>query len=283
MDIINLNTYVITLNKNLILDKLSQFYKLNPQIVNGILYSKNLTDLNIKNINTNLLPKSIIGCALSHIKCWKKHILKLNNYTLILEDDFFIKNKNLLKNIDKLINFYILNTPKDFDILYLGYISGSCIKKYFTLSNNINNYKNINKYIEIPELHLGLHSYIISNRGIVNLLNKLDKKKINFHLDYYIQSLASKNKLITYAIKDRLFFQTSTYLTKSNNISKFKCSLFQNYYIDEFVTLNYLFNVSILSIYDFDINLWFIIILIFILLNLYTIIRCINFKKRNNI
>lgn len=274
MNIITLNTNIITLKKSNTLKNINDINDLNPVIIKGIdgkLIEKN--NYNLKYFNSMFLPKSVIGCAMSHIKCWKKHILKNNNYTLILEDDFFI-NKDILNDykqkykkqkINNLIKFFILNTPKDFDILYLGFISGNYLQKYFNLISYTNKSKNINDLIEKPLLHLGLHSYILSNNGILKLLNNINNNKINFHLDYYIQKLASKNILNTYSLKNRLFYQTSTYIPNiSQNISYIICPFFKNYFIDEYVTLNYILNVSLLSIFNININLWIIFLIVII-------------------
>lgn len=280
MNNIELNTYIITLKKNEINDKINTIKNLNPKIIQGI--NGNLLsndNYNLKYFKSLFLPKSVIGCAMSHIKCWKKHILKLNNYTLILEDDFFIddlvfneyKSNENIKNLNDLIKYFISQTPKNFDILYLGYISGNIINTYFNFINNTNKYKNINTLIEKSQINLGLHSYIISNSGIIKLLDNINTTKINFHLDYYIQKLSSQNILNTFCLKKRLFYQTSTYISNiSNNISNFKCPFFKTYFIDNYVTLNYLFNVSIFVLFDFNINLW--IIFLFILINIFLII-----------
>ena len=262
---INLNTYVITLNKNK--EDFKEYNILNPKIIKGINGKKNKKN-NLENnnfSNINLLPKSTIGCALSHIKCWKKHIFKNNNYTLILEDDFFIEDKSLILNLKNIIKFFISHTPKDFDILYLGYIGGNFINKCFDILNKSKNYNDINSYIAKPSIALGLHSYIISDSGVIKLLNNIKNNKINFHLDYYIQSLYSKNILNSYITKPRLFYQTSTYNNNSLNTTYYKCPFFTTCYIDKYVNLNYLFNVSLLQIFNYNISIWIIcIFLIFI-------------------
>ena len=284
---ITLNTNIITLDKKKITNKIEQYKKLDPIVVNGFNGSnlhKNINPYEIKYFNYNYMPYSVIGCAISHIKCWKKHILLSNNYTLILEDDFFINNdallrlKNIFKinNLNKIIEILIHLTPKDFDILYLGYISGSIIKNYFKLTNNSLPQKNINEFIEIPNISLGLHSYIVSTKGVIKLLNYIKNNKINFHIDYYIQKLASNNKLITYSLKERLFYQTST--CKINPIANFittnlKFPLLNNLYLDEYVSVNYLFNILLFRIYNIEFTLWLIFLFIIILIILIQLIK----------
>lgn len=267
--IIKLDTYIITLNKSY--DDFKEYNILKPQIikgVNGKLLCKEKNKLDLSNFNNPFLTKSIMGCALSHIKCWKRHKLNNNTYSLILEDDFFIEDKSLLDNLNKLIKFFISQTPIDFDILYLGSISGKLIETCFKLLGKTNDRTYINKFIYKPLISLGLHSYIISDRGSINLLNNIKQNKIKFHLDYYIQSLSSKKLINTYITKPRLFYQTSTYNSISLNTNNVKFPFFYDYYIDKYVSLNYLLNVNIGQIFEFNISVWFLLFIIFIFLNI---------------
>lgn len=275
--IINLNSYIISLDKNI--SEFKEYSILKPEIVTGINGKTLRSDLiDLRYFNNNLLPKSVIGCALSHIKCWKKHKLKSNNYSLILEDDFFIKDKSLLNNLDKIIKFYISQAPKDFDILYLGSISGNLIRNCFNILNKVNDFKIINSYIYRPVISLGLHSYILSDSGIIKLLNNIENNKITFHLDYYIQTLSSKNVINTYITNPRIFYQTSTYnLNISQNISNIKCPFFNEYFIDEYVSLNYLLNVSLFTFHEININLWIIFLFV---INLFIVFKIIKKYKK---
>lgn len=281
---INLNTYIITLNK--LIEDFKEYTELNPVIIKGIDGKKNnKNSLENNNFNKlNLLPKSVVGCALSHIKCWKKHILKKNNYTLILEDDFFIEDKTLFNNLQNIIKFFISQTPTDFDILYLGYIGGNFINNCFNILNKSNTYLDINSYIAKPSIALGLHSYILSDSGIVKLLSNIENNKINFHLDYYIQSLYSKNLIKSYITKPRIFYQTSTYNNISLNSVYYKCPFFTDYYIDKYVNLNYLLNVSLFQIYDYNISIWILFICLFIILSIIKVYKKYNLCniKNNN-
>ena len=57
-------------------------------------------------------------------------------------------------------------------------------------------------------------------------------------------------------------------MSNSSLSSSFKCPLFKNIFIDEYVSLNYVTNVSLFSIMDYDFSIWiiFIIIISFIIL-----------------
>ena len=98
----------------------------------------------------------------------------------------------------------------------------------------------------------------LSINGILNI----KQNKIQFHLDYYIQSLASKKLINTYITQPRIFYQTSTYNSISLNTNNIKFPFFYYYYIDKYVSLNYLLNVNIGQIYEFNISVWILLIII---------------------
>jgi GR25 family glycosyltransferase involved in LPS biosynthesis len=277
--IYKLNTYIITLNKtsNDFLD----YNELNPIIikgVNGNQLNKKKHTINFSYFNNIFLPNPVIGCALSHIKCWKTHILNNSTYTLILEDDFFIEKK-LIKGIGikQLIDIYLAHTPNDFDILYLGCISGKFVKNFFKIMGKTNNYKQINDFIAKPEIALAMHSYIISDSGVIKLLNAINNKKISFHIDTYIQSLSSQGILNTYITIPRLVYQSSTYTNTSSLATIVKCPLFNNMYIDKYVSVNYIMNVSLFSFLDFNFSIW---ILFLILIYVIIILKLKSYVKK---
>lgn len=274
-----LQTYIISLTKTY--NEFVEYKELNPQIIKGIDGKKLDKKKHKTYFNNNFLSKSVMGCALAHIKCWKKHILNNNTYTLILEDDFFMENDNIKKfGIKNLINIYLSHTPKDFDILYLGSISGSFITNFFKLKKQTNIYKDINEFIAKPELALATHSYILSDSGIVKLLNAIENKKITFHIDTYIQNLASQNLLNTYITKPRLIYQTSTYMNTSSISTIIKCPFFNNIFIDKYVSLNYIMNVCLFSIFDYDFSIWIIFILLIFIIIISKIIKKNNIIKK---
>jgi len=276
----NLNTYIISLNKTK--NDFQQYKLFNPIIIKGIngeLLNKQINNISYSYFNSLFLPKSVMGCALAHIKCWKKHIFNKNNYTLILEDDFFIELDSEIDNIIKeigfnnLINIYLSHTPNDFDILYLGSLSGSFIKSCFKILNKTSKYKKINNFIAKPDIALGLHSYIISDSGVIKLLNSINNCKINFHIDTYIQSLSSMGILKTYITIPKLIYQTSTYQNNSTLSTFIKCPLFQNIYIDKYFSLNYILNVSLFSILSYNFSIWIIFLILISIIIIKKIIK----------
>ena len=169
-----LTSYVISLNNPKELSiKLKDEYNLNPILIDGI-NGKKLSKDEIKKNTTpfysNFGPKSIIGCAMSHIKTWKIFLETKDELCIIFEDDVVFEKRF------KYFKKYIHNTPSNFDILLLG-----CL---FCNNDFIDNIK-INKYINTPSITAGLHAYVLSRKGAHNLLFLIENK-INNHIDVMI-------------------------------------------------------------------------------------------------
>ena len=154
----------------------------------------------------NFTPKSVIGCALSHILCCK-HILEnyvknndgLNNNSsfkdktlyLIMEDDAFPKynKEDFYKELNKSICEITLLDP-DWEIIQLHSDGPFPTEKTFSTHY----------------LSGSTAAYLISEKG----LNKMLKQKAYGHLDFEIQNFITFNK---YRVKNNLFYtdeKTST-------------------------------------------------------------------------
>ena len=111
------------------------------------------------------------GCYLSHLNIYKK-IKKdnKNGYTIIFEDDFLIKSSDLINDAKKAID--ILNSKNiNFDFLFLGNLKDNHGENIADNLYYLN--KNINLY--------GTHGYIINNKNIDKIIDKLNiiKKPID--------------------------------------------------------------------------------------------------------
>jgi glycosyl transferase family 25 len=115
----------------------------------------------------NSLEYGQIGCAYSHIKLWEKCLKLPYKYFIILEDDTIIPNKFKEK-----INCIIENSPKIWDIIYLGgcYVKGKLVNKQFIKPTSL-----YGKY------NLCTHAYIINKKSIPKLLKKM--KPIEYPID----------------------------------------------------------------------------------------------------
>ena len=220
---------------------------------------KKLTNNKIEK-NTTLLyslfgSKNSIAIAMSHMKAWKTFLKTNQPYTIIFEDDVIIDS-----NFSDKLKINLKNTPKDFDLLYLGCFG--CQKSANTLSiifsflgeGNID-YRTINKFINKPFIAVALHAYVISRQGAIKLL-KLLEGKIYYYLDYCIQNLSSNNLINVYSLNERIAFQTSTdsdiSSTASNSHPLLLNKSLSKFYIDEKCRASYLTTVSIFRIGEFN-------------------------------
>lgn len=179
----NIDLYVITLGKEERLENIkNQQKKINNKIqIFDAVYGLKLDVNDLKNNNIlsdeNTLSKDYkrkmgeIGCYLSHLNIYKK--IKEDNkngYTIIFEDDFLIKSDDLINDAKKAID--ILNSKNiNFDFLFLGNLKDNhgenIADNLYYLDKNINLY--------------GTHGYIINNKNIDKIIDKLNiiKKPID--------------------------------------------------------------------------------------------------------
>ncbi|EKT57307.1 glycosyltransferase family 25 protein [Providencia sneebia] len=159
-----MNTFIINLSerndrKKFMLDQLNNL-KLDYQFIEAIDGRKlsgdeiNKVALNFKD---SYLTKGEIGCALSHLKVYKKIIDEKIDIALILEDDAILPSNietiiNEIKAIDnnQKPNIYLLSNAKKFI-------------KNEKLSNNIYRIKDAS----------AAHAYIINAKAAKNLISKL--------------------------------------------------------------------------------------------------------------
>lgn len=265
------DTYVLSLHKpTKLLSKLRKC-NLHPILfpaTNGKLLDHNTIQHYTTPLYSMFGPKSAIGCAISHISIWKKFLKSNKQYAIIFEDDIIFKQKNFKKKI----LFYLSNTPKDFDILYLGCFGSNPNNTFFnsimTLLNKSNTFSQINKYIIKPKVALATHAYILSKSGAEKLVNLL-QGQIHNHIDFCIQSLSKQNLINTYVTNPRLVYQTSTNNGVSQNISNSYPILFNHilsqFYVDHFVKASYITTLSIFRLHSFNVSISNILLLILLL------------------
>ena len=174
------------------------------------------------------LTKGGAGCALSHRKVWNMIRYTPNIHTaLILEDDVTIEDKKLFK---QQIHNTIIDAPRDFDILFIGYHPASI--KYIEHANNKEA-----KYFKSAKTY-GLFGYVVTKKGADKLL-KINQ--IDYQIDTEIARCTKKYGLKTYLVRpsDRIIHsepsETSTSGTdiQLNHIEGFVSnSAFHNVFYD---------------------------------------------------
>jgi GR25 family glycosyltransferase involved in LPS biosynthesis len=276
-----MKTYIISLNKpDKLINQLNDI-GLEPTLFNGV----NGKTINLNTIKQhfnpiwfNVGPVAALGCAMSHLSVWKTFLKTKQQFCLILEDDVIFEKDFSKEKIKQVV----LDTPTDFDILYLGCFNSPTFVYAMTLllmNKNTNNTCK-SKLVKNTDVALATHAYIISRKGAKKLIKLLDHN-INNHIDFCIQRLNKNNLIKSYTLKNKIIHQTSTdggyaplrqnensriKVPHSTNVINQHPILLQNIlskiYIDKHVTCDYLFTVSFMQIDDFTFNLTSILFLL---------------------
>lgn len=207
---------------------------------------------------------SMIGCFLSHKKCWEKMVENGDEYAMILEDDALLV-PTFQKDIKDTLNELITNGNWDF--LYVGCF-GACEKdqKYDFISYlqkistlRIFNSKKIcnNKYSFIPESPIGFHCYILTQDCARKMLKLFDK--VNYHVDVAFM-LENKN-FNTYACKKNLAYQfsTSKHSTQTEEFPVILNSVLDSVKCSKGISYSYYFSSPIISLGKFNVTIFLII------------------------
>jgi GR25 family glycosyltransferase involved in LPS biosynthesis len=151
-----------------------------------------------KRISESQLTRGMLGCYLSHLELYKKHV-NSGRPLLIFEDDAGFKQdiSNIVTNIK--------DFPKDWDIILLGTVR---LIKSTDLSNDWN------KVYEF----WGLQGYIINNKGMKKVIE--NAFPIQEQLDHHLGKLARMGILNIYAHKQNMVIQTSVYSTIQMNVTE---------------------------------------------------------------
>lgn len=235
--------------------------------VNGSELSHNDLKQQCTPVYSPLGPKSAVGCAMSHINVWKRIADdKQNEHAAIFEDDVIFVD-------DFKWRWQRVDTTQPFDVLYLGCFNSPFFRTIFSLLGmTTRNYKESPQHpnkscVYTPKVALGTHAYVLSRRGAKKLLDHLQHKIYN-HIDFSIQSLASRGILHTLAVHPRLVYQTSTFAASSSlNVQSRHPLLInllvQNIGLDECVTADYILNLSIVRLGNtgVHINIWSLVFL----------------------
>jgi GR25 family glycosyltransferase involved in LPS biosynthesis len=233
--------------------------------VNG----KALTDKDIRENTTpgygKVCPRTIIGCAMAHMRAWTSVLKNNDDYALIVEDDVYF-----VPDFKDKIGIVLQHVPRDFDMLYLGCFGCTTNVNLLTMIYNTMGYANvadkietINPYITSPGTVMGAHAYIVSKKGARILLDNLQGRIHNW-FTWCLQDLHHRGIIKRYATNPRLAFQTSTDTTVSANTSKIHPILLHQavsrVYVDDGFTLKYVLGVAP---YKFPLTLTFVVFIVF--------------------
>lgn len=151
----------------------------------------------------NFCTASTIGCALSHMKVWRRVAEEGHPCTLIMEDD-----AELVPAFKAGLEQALRDVPPDYDILLLGCFflcdknrDYAWLHKLSRVFSPLRNDKRTWGSVFVPELFAGTHCYLVSQKGCQKLLNLIPKA--NYHIDMQMNHPA----LNVYAVSPDLAFQ----------------------------------------------------------------------------
>jgi len=275
--VINLKKSIDRWNNILEISKIQDYELIRIDAIYG--NDLDISNLNIDLFKKNFYPKNVIGCFLSHKKCWKYIIDNNIEEAIIFEDDIYIeKDINIVNEINKIKPFI----PNDMDILLLSCIFCNNISVLNIISiifAGINiNYGDINKYIYKPMNFGGTAAYYININGAKKLFKYINDY---YHIDVSISKNSNinvyslKNPLVT--VKDCSINQT----TISNNNNKI-LSILDNidckkmFELNSNVTLGWILNIPLYRYFNYIIKVYHLIIIILIII----IISFFSFKSK---
>jgi len=260
----NLPTLVINLDKDT--ERLAQARaQLDSFIrVPAILGSKATKDESTRMCNL-FCTDSMIGCMLSHIKCWKYIVDHKLPFAIILEDDFILDQSDFYNKTKKLIN----NTPKDWDIILLGCffcnqdnndIMSKFIMNIITPSGK--SQQKVNNLVYKPKTWSGAHAYVLNLEGAKKLLNALPKA--SYHVDMELSRLSN---LELYAVIDPIVKQNTT--GGSNNTTSVPFFNVLPKIDHSQLDFDFILTMPICQLLGFKIHVYFLLKLIIVILLMY--------------
>lgn len=128
-----------------------------------------------------------IGCFLSHVNLWKLIKNKKLQYCLVMEDDIV---KKTAESFEDILEIPKLEKIQGFDIIYIGHCYEKKAEDLQKVESNsmLTIYKSDNP--------LCTHAYIISQAGVIKLLDYMESRRFDMPIDM-VMSQAIKDKSIT--------------------------------------------------------------------------------------
>jgi len=217
------------------------------------IYGSKLSNDEVNNITTNigklLASRGMIGCGISHINIWKMIVKNRIKTSLILEDDFILKDDFLNK-----FNTVINKSPNIYDIIFL--------------SSNIIHNKDLKLYDIDANYYKQLFisqtvGYIISLEGAQNILNYINK--VSYHIDFELCFLSLlRNGINIISVKEPLIYQT---FNTSNNTNDRHYPLLLNDILYQ-QDINYLYKTVLFTFMNFNVSFNCLFIILFGFLNI---------------
>ena len=155
--------------------------------------------------NPNFTTPNYVACQISHLSIYNDALSNGYQRILILEDD--VKQH---KQLDVMFSIYEPQIPKDWDLLYWGWIPCNDDASHWTY--DVINDRFFSQNMFHPKNLWGLYSYSITN-SLMRELVDLYKNDFPMEIDrYFVNEIQPKRKC--YAVRPQLFAHD---IMKSNN------------------------------------------------------------------
>lgn len=131
-----------------------------------------------------MLPRGVIGCALSHRRFWETLVERGHEHAVVLEDDAVLE-----PGFAEAVEQCLSELPPDWDVCLLGAIGcshphrrhGALNSLFSAYTGGARRVRSIGEHVYVPHRPGGTHAYLCSKRGAAKLLARLPRAK--FHVD----------------------------------------------------------------------------------------------------
>lgn len=217
---------------------------------------------------------SMIGCMLSHIKCWQYIVDQNIPYAIILEDDFVLDQSTFYQKVNQLIS----NTPKNWDVILLGCFlcdekENDLIAKFFmSIHAPFGKRRPINDFVYKPKTWSGTHAYVLNINAAKKLLYSLPRA--SYHVDYEMSKLENLN---LYAAVHP-FVRQNTVGGSNNTVSVPILNVLPRFDKDQ-INWDFILTMPMIQCFGFKIHMYFLLKIIMLLIILRVLRSNFHYQK----
>ncbi len=162
----------------------------------------------------HMCSPGMVGCALSHMTCWRAVVDRGLPLALVLEDD-----ATLVPEFSAKLDRVLEHAPPDWHIITLGcFMCGPAFQRMFNVRGTAPLFDN--GVVRELKTFGGTHAYLVSQAGARHLVQHASKVK--FHIDL---QMSSTKGLRIYGVHEDLAFQGGETATSALVASDFPGSL----------------------------------------------------------
>jgi len=179
------------------------------EAVDGAALTRAELESNVTALGRLLLTNGMIGCFLSHRRCWQRCVA-LDKPLLVFEDDV-----ELVPEFREQVDAAMSELPADWDVLLIGALGAVHPDKRYGLNlpvalvaGGMRRPRRLSERLHVPLRPMGTHCYLISPRGAAALLACLPRAC--FHVDAAAWGRREISLLATHPMLARQSHEDST-------------------------------------------------------------------------